>query len=236
MGIDLLTADDLRTLIEITHRVNSTLEVRKAVDETLHRVTELVEADASSIWLLDDDTNEVVCANATGERANEVLKVRLAFGHGIAGRVVEHGKIYATGDAINDKYHAREVAIRVCYDVHEMLCVPLNGRGTTIGCVQVMNKVGGRMFSDRDVQLVSAFADLAALAVHNAALFTRQQEDHEAIRRSEQESRKFRHIVEQSPSTVAVLDTMVRSSTSTRRLWRLQDLTRRTFAASRTRN
>jgi GAF domain-containing protein len=57
-----------------------------------------------------------------------------------------------------------------------MLCVPLVSKDVLLGVIQVMNRVDGRPFDDRQLRLAQILADHTAIAMENARLF-RQLED-----------------------------------------------------------
>ena len=198
--------EDWMTMLGIVQKINSSLDVDTVLNTSLEMIASLVDADASSLWLVDEPANEIYCAVATGPKAREITRVRLRRGQGIVGWVIENGKPHYTTDVNGDERHAKDIADAVGYRVQNLGCVPLQSRERTIGCIQVLNKREAAGFTNKDQMKLAAFSQLAGLAIENANLFTRLRREHEVLRRKEEQLRRFSHIIEQSPSMVVIAD------------------------------
>jgi signal transduction histidine kinase len=134
-----------------------------------------MEADRTTLYLLDDDTGELWSKVAQGETAQEI---RLKVGEGLAGTVAKTGKSLNVKDAYQDVRFDAEWDRRTGYRTRSTLCVPMkNQHGRILGVVQVLNKRCGPgseqvgYFTPKDEALLSALAAQAAVGIENSKLF-----------------------------------------------------------------
>ena len=78
----------LNRLVEITGLLNSTLKLEDLLGLIMSSATELLDAETSSLFLLDETSGELTAEIATGEPGQAVEKQRVPAGSGIAGWVV----------------------------------------------------------------------------------------------------------------------------------------------------
>ena len=105
----------------------------------------------------------------------------------ISGRVLLEGRTIHIHDVWADPDYRLKETQR--FDVHRTaLGVPLLREGEVIG-VMVLTRTEVRPFSDKQIELVSTFADQAAIAIENARLFESEQEQTRALEKSLEELR-----------------------------------------------
>ena len=164
-------------LLRIESRVTAMIEVGRSLtavhdlDELLElvvdRVTEIMEADRSTIFLVDYERDEIWSKVAQGE---ELREIRLPLGHGIAGWVAQNGRSINLIDAYQDERFNPEVDRLTGYRTQSMLVAPLQGKqGDVLGVIQTLNKHGGH-FTVEDEQLLDAVCSQIAIAIENAQL------------------------------------------------------------------
>ena len=137
-------------------------QLLRLIVETAARV---INASAGSFLLLDEDKQDLVVEHPLGPRAQEVDKLRVPLGHGIAGLVAASGQPMSISDARNDPRQAADIAERVGYWPNMILCVPLMYQDRIIGVLELLDKQTGEPFSQGDLQTLSLFANLASVAV-----------------------------------------------------------------------
>jgi len=158
----------LRALQDIGVLLGSTLDLNELLAMVLERISEVMDADRSTLYLLDEDTGELWSKVAQGEH---VLEIRLHVGEGLAGSVAKTGRSLNLKDAYQDPRFDTEWDRRTGYRTLSVLCVPMkNQHGRTIGVVQVLNKASG-YFTTEDEALLSALASQAAVSIENSKLF-----------------------------------------------------------------
>lgn len=156
-------------LREVGVAIGTTLELDELLELILDRVTELVEADRATLYLLDETKNELVSRFVVGQN---VRSIRLKVGHGIAGTVAQTGKPFRINDAYGDTRFERQWDQLTGYRTTTMLAMPLkNHLGRTIGVIQVLNKKDGAEFTLEDEALLNALSTQAAVAIDNSRLF-----------------------------------------------------------------
>jgi len=157
-----------KALREVGVALGTTLDLDQLLELILDRVTDAVEADRATLYLLDEANDELVSRVAQGE---DVRSIRLRIGHGIAGHVARTGKPLHVRDAYKDPRFSPEWDMVSGYRTRSILAAPMkNHQGKTIGVVQVLNKRRGE-FSDDDADILAALATQAAVSIDNSRLF-----------------------------------------------------------------
>ena len=177
------SAEISTTLLNISFKINSSLDLDKVLDDTLEQLARVVNAKASSIWLIDESDKQLYIASATGEKSAEIRKIRMDMVKGIVGMVVTTGEPFLVSDARIVPEHARDIADRVDFEAKSMLCVPMRSREKVIGAIQVLNKLGGIDFDLKDMHHLELFANLTGIAIDNARLYRLLHQENMDLRR-----------------------------------------------------
>ncbi len=157
-----------RALSDISAALGSTLDLDELLALVASRITEVIDAERSTIYLLDDDGDHLVSRVAEGQGRAEI---RLTVGEGLAGWVAKSGEMLNIKDAYQDVRFDAEWDRRTGYRTRSTLCVPMKNRhGRTLGVVQVLNKRTG-FFTPEDELLLTALATQAAVSIENGKLF-----------------------------------------------------------------
>lgn len=158
-------------LFDVSLEVNSTIRKQDLLVKIMETSSRIMNAEASSVILVDEEKGELFFDLALGEKGDEVREIRLKIGEGIAGWVAQNGESVKVDDVGQDERWSSKVAKRVDYPTRSLLCVPLVSKGKIIGVLQVLNKRDGAHFSDRDLQLLESIASPAAVSLENAMLY-----------------------------------------------------------------
>jgi signal transduction histidine kinase/putative methionine-R-sulfoxide reductase with GAF domain len=155
-------------LREVGLALGTTLDLDQLLELILSKITEALEAERATLYLLDEGKDELVSRITHGE---EVRSIRLKVGHGIAGHVARTGKALHVKDAYKDPRFSPEWDILSGYRTRSILTSPMkNHLGRTIGVIQVLNKKRGD-FTDVDTVILAALATQAAVSIDNSRLF-----------------------------------------------------------------
>lgn len=123
----------------------------------------LLGADRSTIFLLNEEGDELWAKFALGVEETETLRIDARTG--VAGYVVSTGESVCCDDAYADERFNPEVDTRTGYRTKTISCVPLRAKDNRIiGAFQILNKHHGT-FNPEDVELLEALASQAALAI-----------------------------------------------------------------------
>ncbi|MDH4335458.1 MAG: GAF domain-containing protein, partial [Chloroflexota bacterium] len=154
-------------LLEITERLNSTLDRRLVLEVIADGLRSVVHYDNLSIYR-SDPVNRVLRPVLTRERhAEEVMRYIVPFGRGLMGWATDHAEPILANDALNDP-RAMQIPGTPA-DPEALAVVPLVSAGEVIGCMNI-SRVGGpeNHFSENDFELVKLFAGQASIALRNA--------------------------------------------------------------------
>jgi len=164
-------------LIELTTAISEELQLHKLASRVMNSVTEILDAERSTLFLVDTKKNELWSNVAEGL---EDRIIRIPTGSGIAGSVFQTGEVVNIPDAYADERFNRAVDQRTGYRTRSILSMQIQSKGgAALGVIQVLNKRGGP-FSERDENRLRLFASQMAIAIENAHLF-------EEVRRTNQE-------------------------------------------------
>ena len=165
--LDIRTAR-LVAVQEIGSALGSTLNLDKLLALIMTKVTEIMTADRSTLFLIDEESAELWSKIAQGGVEREI---RIPVGDGIAGWVAKTGHTVNIKDAYKDQRFNQEVDQRTGYRTRSVICVPMrNHRRKIIGVIQVLNKESG-YFSTDDEQLLNALASQASISIENSKLY-----------------------------------------------------------------
>jgi len=155
---------ELNTIYTIGRAVTSLLDLDKVLNRVVEAAVYVANAEEGLLLLLDRMTGELYLRAAKDVDEDVVQNLHLHVDDSIAGRAVNTDRpVLICGE---------RTKIATGYLVQALLYLPLRvpGRGV-IGILGVANREAGRSFSERDVFLLSALADYAAIAIQNAGLY-----------------------------------------------------------------
>ena len=167
---------------ELLLRLTREISAIDDLDTLLHSLVTIVAretgAERASLFLNDASSGELYTRVALGDLSREIRILNTA---GIAGAVFQSGEGEIVHDAYADPRFDKKVDEQTGYLSRSLACAPVrNSRGEIIGVVQALNKKRGR-FSDEDLELLSAMATQASMALQSSQFIehtrkTRQQE------------------------------------------------------------
>ena len=155
-------SDDLRAAVaagvlgaEEEHRalLQSVVEVARAI----------FAARASSVFLLDEDADELVFEAVSGEGAESLIGQRIPSSTGIAGWVLVTRQPLVLEDVGNDPRFAKDVAESTGYVPKGLMCVPLLHEERALGVLNVLDRAS--QFTLEEMELLGLFANQAAIAL-----------------------------------------------------------------------
>ncbi|NWF62748.1 MAG: GAF domain-containing protein [Chloroflexi bacterium] len=165
-------ARQLTTLNEITRQLTSTLELNPLLQNILENAVGILNCEAGSLFLVDDQTDELVFRVTVGPVASNLIGKRLPPGTGIVGRAVQTRKPVIENEDQGSPNRFKGVDQQTGFISRSLLAVPLQAKDRVIGVIEVINRRDGLPFIQSDETLLTAFAGQAAVAIENARLYT----------------------------------------------------------------
>ncbi len=155
-------------LLEVTTAISAEIQLLPLLQKVIETVTEILDADRSTLFLHDSRTDEIWSQVAEGVETREI---RFPSHLGIAGSVFTSGETINIKDAYSDDRFNKAVDKKTGYRTRSILCMRIcTKNGIPIGVVQVLNKNTG-VFNRTDEDRLTAFSAQAAIAIENAKLF-----------------------------------------------------------------
>ncbi len=125
----------------------------------------LFRAKASSIFLLDEEADELVFEAVAGEGAETLLGQRLPSSTGVAGWVLVTRQPLVIEDVGADQRWSRETAESTGFVPKGLMAVPLLHEERSLGVLEVLDRPQDSRFTLREMDLLSLFANQAAIAL-----------------------------------------------------------------------
>ena len=122
-------------------------------------------AKASSILLLDEETNELVFEAVAGYGEDELVGMRFPSTAGIAGWVLSTRTPLILDDVQNDPRFAKDFAAGTGYVPQGLMAVPLLYGEKALGVLEVLDRPQQSAFSLQEMDLLGLFASQAAIAL-----------------------------------------------------------------------
>lgn len=128
----------------------------------------LTHAEAATIRVFDIQSGTLDIVKGYGLTDGFLSQPAVRVGEGITGRVVQSGQPFSTVD-VQHTPNVKNAEFAQLEGIRSLICVPMNSRESTIGCITVYRK-SGQPFGDHDLLLLSIFASEAVEAVEKARL------------------------------------------------------------------
>jgi diguanylate cyclase (GGDEF)-like protein len=146
-----------------------------AVRDLLAEIVRAVPSQSVALLLFDPHGRGLVFSASRRLQAGVIDGMRMRTDQGIAGWVARHREPLLLEDASSDPRYNRSIEALTNFRPRSMLCVPIVSRAALLGVIQVMNRIDGRAFDERQLRLVQILADHVAIAIENAALYRQAQ-------------------------------------------------------------
>jgi GAF domain-containing protein len=122
-------------------------------------------AEASSIFLYDEDADELVFEAVSGRGGDALVGTRFPSSTGIAGFALVTRQPLVVDDLSNDPRFSRERAASTGYVPNGIVASPLLHDERTLGVLSVLDRVGDRPFGVAELELLSRFSTQAAIGL-----------------------------------------------------------------------
>jgi signal transduction histidine kinase len=179
------TADVLKVISR------STFDLHVVLDTLVRSATDLCEADHAFIFRREGETYHLAASHGyTTDYREWMQRQSIAFGRQtLVGRTAVEGQTVHIPDVLNDaEYTWAESVNRAGH--RTMLGVPLLREGAPIGVIALARKEV-RPFTERQIELVTSFADQAVIAIENVRLFDEIQDKNRQLAEGSQHKSQF---------------------------------------------
>ncbi len=153
---------------ELGKALTSSLQLDQVLRTIMEKIDEFLRPDNWSLLLLDEEKQELYFELAVGKASQALKDVRIKIGQGIAGWVAQHGETVVVPDTTKDTRFFSQVDEKTKTETQSIVAVPVRFRDTCLGVIELINCIGPEGFDPRDLKLLEALSDFAAIALENA--------------------------------------------------------------------
>jgi len=155
--------------------LKSDIDLDLILRQILQKANEFVPSESGSI-LLDDPfrkvamrrENELVFIATFGHASRNLIGQRLSAKFGIVGQVYQTGTPYVSADVKEDDFFYAEFDEQLGHKTHSIVCVPIYIGKTVCGVLELINRLDGNIFTERDKTLLEIFAGYTSFTLQNA--------------------------------------------------------------------
>lgn len=165
-------AQQLTSLNVITRQLTSTMEIESLSRNILESAVDILNAEAGSLFLVDEQTDELVFKVTVGPVAKNLVGQRLPAGTGFVGQAVTTRQPVIVNNVAATTTWNPATDKQTGFVTRSILAIPMEVKDQVIGVIEVINKKDGSPFTEDDQNLLTAFSGQASVAFENARLFT----------------------------------------------------------------
>jgi putative nucleotidyltransferase with HDIG domain len=174
----------LKALMSVGNMINSSLGRQRVLEEVMDSLITLMHAERGFL-MLRHRNGELRPEIARGISHINLVEKEFEFSRTIVRRVIESCEPVLTTNAQEDPRFENQVSI-AAYQLRSIICAPLKIKDKLIGVIYVDNRARTGIFRESDLELVSAFANQAAMAIDNADLFDNLQKSNRDLEKAYQ--------------------------------------------------
>lgn len=162
--------DGLTALADVAGVVNSSLELPEVLNRVMDQIIRLTEAERAFLMLWDEETEQLEFRAARNFDRETIAGTAFEISRSVVHQVASEGEPVLTTNAQLDPRFSTQESV-ISYNLRSILCVPLRVRDRVIGAIYADNRIRSGIFCEADLDILTAFADQAAVAIENAQLF-----------------------------------------------------------------
>jgi GAF domain-containing protein len=138
---------------------------RSLLQSTVEVARAIFKAKAASVFLLDEDADELVFEAVAGEGAGELVGKRFPSSTGVAGWVLTTRQPLVVDDLTSDTRFSLEAAASTGYVPRGLMAVPLLVKERALGVLEVLDRPADSTFTLAERNVLGLFANQAAVAL-----------------------------------------------------------------------
>ncbi|XP_071126265.1 cGMP-dependent 3',5'-cyclic phosphodiesterase-like isoform X7 [Mytilus edulis] len=154
-------------------------DLTKLLREIMQEARNLTQAERCSVFLIDQEVDELVAKVFDGALANDnevQSEIRMPITQGIAGHVATTGNLLNIKDAYAHPMFYRGIDDSTGFRTRNILCFPIkNETDNVLGVAQLCNKMNGPYFTTFDEDVASAFAVYCCISISHSLMYQKLQ-------------------------------------------------------------
>ncbi len=156
-------------LYEMSQQIADGLDLQATIDRSLQWINRLCDVEASLLWLMDDEGQELSPIAALGVELDGSGRPELKLEDCLVDRIVGKSEIILINDPTHDPCECLTIFERLGIKRGNFLAIAMKHRRRVIGVITLLNRIGGG-FQDKEIELLSTAAEMIGVSVSNARL------------------------------------------------------------------
>lgn len=154
----------MQLLLHAIEGINRTMELKTLLLKCMNSACQVMEAEASSLILIDEVTGELNVSVPTGPIKDKIKGMSIPRDKGVAGWVLKNKKPFYSNNLKDSDIFWGELSDE--FSSKSIMCVPLiNSSKQAIGVLQVLNKLNGKKFEEDQIPVFETLAGHVALSI-----------------------------------------------------------------------
>lgn len=166
----------MQELVHTSALITSSLEFDKVLEEVLDTIIKLTGAERAYLMLTQGENRELRVQVARNSAQETLSKDAITFSHQMIHAAIEQKAPLVTTNAQEDERFSSLNSVFV-NELRSIVIVPLILKDKVVGVLYADNRIEQGIFSQENIPLLSAFANQAAIAISNARLFEKVQDE-----------------------------------------------------------
>jgi len=185
-----------RAVYEIGNDISASLDLFTVLTRVATHARELIEAEDSEVYLIEEETRTLRLIVALGSHEQEVKMKALNVGEDIIGSIVRNGRGEVVDEVERDpRTLANPNGAPAGH--HSMVCVPLIVNNQVIGALALSRHKSPEPFTQADLDFLTSLAPQAAIAIENARLYRNEQQRAAQLARALEQQRHLDSLKDQ---------------------------------------
>lgn len=169
----------MEALAGIGSVINSSLGLKRVLDEVMDALIVLMKAERGFL-MLKDESGDFRVQIARDSKNHDLTEEVFSISKSIVRQVLDKSETVLTTNAKEDPRFEQQASV-AAYQLLSILCAPLKVKDNLIGVIYVDNRAQKGIFTSDELELISTFANQAAVAIDNARLFESLQASNEEL-------------------------------------------------------
>ncbi len=189
-----LKSQNLHSLLNIGQIINSSLELNEVLRVVMDTIVRLIKAERGFL-MLRNKVGKLTIRIARNWEQETIDQTEFAISRTVVSKVINQGTPVLTTNAQEDPRFSEQQSI-IAHNLRSILCVPLKVKDKLTGVIYTDNRIHSGVFSEFELDLLSAIANQAAVAIENARLF-------ESLRRTLTEVTELKNLMDNVFDSIA---------------------------------
>ena len=153
--------------------------MEEALSGSLEIIIDELNSEAGAVWILDKKTDILQPLFCKG--SIDISNVTVENGVGVEGVVTKTGKPVMIADVDKDPRIDENIYDDQGHKANTLICVPLRAVGDTMGCILIINRMDGQLYTQEDLELCEKMAGLASITMEEKGISVKHEEEKHAI-------------------------------------------------------